>query len=520
MVDFHPDRPSGIVLLAGLSAILMALSFPKAAFWPAAFVCLAPFFIVLNISKKMKDLILAGAVFGSVTAIAMGYWLYPTLTVSYETSFLTGTIFMTLGLTLPLAILFTFFSLAYGFVKSESLFFHALAVPSLWVLFEYLKESAPGSVPWAHIGYALSPWKAFIQGADLWGVYGVSFLVVMVNSLISPIVIGVFQKKWTFRPLLTEKKLILPILIGAVLVFPTLYGAIKIDSIETSINSALGKGAGIPIRIVQGNFGSRERWQGSGFYDRIMVYSNLSRFDEARNSLIIWPETVLNASGKVNTELFGYLLSSLGEGNVLIAGGVRSAPGGVHNSAFIFSRDRGVHWYDKNILLPHAEKVLFSPLLGRYYSAPAEFIAGTTPSTVMTSSSTPSISICFESLYPWYVRRGVTAGADILVNLSNDAWFGDSPEPYIHLYSAAFRCIEHRRYMARASNSGISAIINPAGKIVKRTGLFNRNILNGKIIPMRDRTLYTRFGDWILYLAALVILADLTVIVIGSRKQT
>ncbi len=514
MRHLYPDRPAGILLLTTLSGILYAVSFPKPSLWPLAFMCLVPFFVVLYVSDTLKDQFLAGTVFGAVTALSMGYWLYRTLTVSYETSVITALLFMIFGLVLPLALLFTLFSLAYGFLKRDSILFHALMVPSLWILIEYLKEIVPGSIPWAHIGYALFPWTSWIQGADIWGIYGVSFLVITVNSLMVPIVIGIFKKRWSSFSEIIFKNLIPPIVIGAVIILPAIYGIIRISSINEQIKSSRQTGKEIPITIVQGDFDSRERWKGSGFYNRIQVYTGLSDFDEYGESLYIWPETVLNATGKVNAELFGYILSSLGRKNVLIAGGVRGEAGGVRNSAFIFSRDRGVRWYDKNILLPHAETVLFAPLLGRYYSAPAEFVKGDTPSTVRTVRGAPSLSICFELLYPLYVRKGVSAGADLLVNLSNDAWFGDSPQPYLHLQSAAFRCVENRRFMARASNSGISAVIHPAGRLVEQTGLNSRVRLEGEVVLMNGTTIYTRFGDWILYLASLVFFAGLVYVII------
>ena len=170
------------------------------------------------------------------------------------------------------------------------------------------------------------------------------------------------------------------------------------------------------------------------------------------------------------------------------------------------SGKEGETFYDKNILLPYAELAPFGPVLGSFYTAPTGFLGGDTPPAARTGAGTIGLSICFESVYPWHVRRSVASGALCLVNISNEGWFGRSSEPPLHLRQASVRAIENRRFMARASNNGYSAIMAPTGEIESVSGLFTRQCVTGEILMLESKTIYTMLGDWILYVAAAVLL--------------
>ncbi|MFW5770771.1 MAG: apolipoprotein N-acyltransferase, partial [Spirochaetota bacterium] len=225
------------------------------------------------------------------------------------------------------------------------------------------------------------------------------------------------------------------------------------------------------------------------------------------------PETVVNSSMIFHEKLASILSSLMNDDSMLITGAV-SRPNGkqVYNSAYAISGDGQVARYDKNILLPYAES---SPLgveiLDNYYTAPDSFHRGKTLPVIKMSSGTIGISICFEQVYPSYIRRSVGQGATILVNISNDAWFGDTTQPGQHLNCSIIRAVEHRRYLVRAANSGYSAIISPAGELSNVTSLFSREAGKGRVQFIEQKSLYTRYGDMIMYLALVILLSILAI---------
>jgi apolipoprotein N-acyltransferase len=139
-----------------------------------------------------------------------------------------------------------------------------------------------------------------------------------------------------------------------------------------------------------------------------------------------------------------------------------------------------------------------------------EFGAATDTPALVLGQWRIATPICYEAIRPEFVRRMVRrAQPNLIVTLANDAWFGDSQEPRLHLALARLRAVEHRRFLVRATNSGISAIVDPSGRIVAHTGVLTRENLRGTVRMLAGATVYTRFGDWPGMLAALVTLLAL-----------
>jgi apolipoprotein N-acyltransferase len=170
------------------------------------------------------------------------------------------------------------------------------------------------------------------------------------------------------------------------------------------------------------------------------------------------------------------------------------------NSVFLAGEDGMIRAvYDKNLLIPLAESLPFGdvlPLLARLFPHAEEFAAATVTSTLELGPWRIATPICYEAIRPEFVRRMMAAAPHLLITLANDAWFGDSQEPWLHLGLARLRAIEHRRWLVRATNSGVSAIVDPAGRVVTRTGLLTRENLHGTVHPLAGQTIYARVGDW------------------------
>jgi apolipoprotein N-acyltransferase len=243
--------------------------------------------------------------------------------------------------------------------------------------------------------------------------------------------------------------------------------------------------------------------------------------------LIVWPEAAspfsfrrparVGASGfmvepnEAYSEVVAGLARSLDA--TLIAGSVDyAAEGGVlraFNSAFAFGPDGSIlRTYDKVHLVPFGEYVPLHRLLffvdRMAQGAVADFSSGTRLAPLPTPDGGAATSICYEAIFPELVRRTVRKGAVYLVNITNDAWFGRSAAPRQHLAMAAVRAVENRRYLIRAANTGISAVVDPYWRILERTGLMESAVLRGTVRPRTDGTPYVRSGDLFAWACAIL----------------
>jgi apolipoprotein N-acyltransferase len=304
---------------------------------------------------------------------------------------------------------------------------------------------------------------------------------------------------------------------------PVVYGRHQLQSVRASVTARMeNPDLVIPATLVQGNFSTKERWSGMGFYQRVLRYLEMSedKGDGARR-VIVWPENTLNVSSKLGDALFIELMRGIGENALLIAGGLQADAdtGEVFNSAYFISGAGRLMRYDKQVLLPYSETSPLIDLLDAYYTAPSEFTVGKTTLCMACSPGPVGPSICFEILYSGLIRESVKIGARYLVNLSNDSWFGESPMPWMHLNAARLRAIENRRFLLRAATSGISAIIGPDGQPVAQSRLFVQERVDADFVDLDDLTFYTQYGDWVLFVAAGMIFAALARVVVRNEKE-
>jgi apolipoprotein N-acyltransferase len=177
--------------------------------------------------------------------------------------------------------------------------------------------------------------------------------------------------------------------------------------------------------------------------------------------------------------------------------------------------------YAKIHLVPFGEYVPLGPVLGFVnrlaQGAIGDFLPGTSTLVVRAGGARVGTAICYEMIFPELVREFTAGGAELLANLTNDAWFGDSAGPYQHLQMAAFRAIENRRFLIRAANTGISAIVDPTGRVVARLDLDRSGVLIGEVAPRRERTFYARHGDVFAILCAILAAAAAIVAARPSR---
>ncbi len=529
-----------------LTPLFQALSLYYPSLSLLGFVCLVPLIFALDKTKGWWGMFGLGAGFAVSSTLFIGYWLYEPLLIHYHVSLTSALLFVILFVFLPFFVCFLLFLGGFSVcrIRLESVFFF-LFFPSWWVLWEFTRTRLPFFVPWGDIGYCLVQFPLLLQSADFFGVYGLSFFLVLINALVAEILrrFLLLRRGESFSWRRFNHAFVL---LGLFFLWAGYGQAVLWMHPEYHHKCGSKKtGTSISVTLVQGNFSLADRWSGMGFYHRIKTYLDLSVMgsassknsrDEKQARLIIWPETVINDPAKADSAFFAGLARAAGRNGVLVSGGVFEKEAGdqriVTNCAYIVTGDGILQRYDKHILLPYAETAPAVDMLGRYYRAPEHFNAGRGRSSFATPAGKIGLSICLEALYADHVRKSVQdEGATLLVNLSNDAWFGRTRMPLLHFNSVRVRAVENRRYFLRAANSGISGIIAPDGCVVKRTDLFTRQAISDNIRIYSHKTFYSRFGiyshktfysrfgDWIVYLSGLVMLTFIFFGVLGPRPH-
>jgi apolipoprotein N-acyltransferase len=359
------------------------------------------------------------------------------------------------------------------------------------------------------------------QIADLTGILGVTFFVVYINSTL----FAALEQWFRYRRIATRLLLVFAAVLAAVL----LYGQIRIRTMERQAAAA----EKLTIGLIQTNHGSGDRRPDPE--GQLRAHQEMSRTLAAGQplDLIVWPESVLSiwlmkregslpsaATGDTHTPtLFGAALR-LGEDS--------AAP--PHGSALLVDgTGRILGTYDKMVLVPFGEYIPFGDTFPALYSlAPpstSRFLPGESREPLRFGKYLLSVNICYEDIFPGQIRSLMRGGQDrripdVLINLTNDSWYGKTTEPIEHLALASFRSIEHRRALVRSTNTGISAFVDPIGRIVTRSGIWTRETLVGRVAMMQGRTVYALLGDWIGWICALLALAGIgRALLVSSRRE-
>jgi apolipoprotein N-acyltransferase len=388
--------------------------------------------------------------------------------------------------------------------RSAGVGWASAAAPFLWVAAEWGRGQLFGGFPWGLVAYSQYARLPVIQVAELGGVWMVSFVIVAVNAAIAAAL------------LLRGRRAIVGLAMGALVVTLTLW----FGSGRLAVPLPRGE---VRIAVMQPAIEQPLKWDERYTHVTAGIYFTLTDSVGADGAdLIVWPETaspvVLRRDPAYTAALVDRarrLRTPLLVGSVDVGAG--APPGGgspgmgeppvLTNTAFLLT-ERGVTGrYDKIQLVPFGEYVPLAWLIG-FVRGWAEFISEMEPGTkavVFPGPPAPfGVVICYEGIFPGLVREFVRGGARLMINMTNDAWFGTTSGPRQHLAMYPFRAVEHRTALARSANTGISAFIEPTGHIRRSMPLFERGIMV-ESLPLRDgETVYTRFGDWFAYLALAV----------------
>lgn len=356
-----------------------------------------------------------------------------------------------------------------------------LAVPALWTLLDWARSWLLSGFPWLAVGYSQTD-APLGQLAPYLGVFGVGWAVLLSAGLLWALL-----NSPSHRTRLIWSGLLVAAWLGA-------WGLGRLDWVQA---------AGPPLRValVQGNIAQDQKWEPDALEETLSRYVALSAAEHGHSDVIVWPETAIPVLLDQARPFVAALAAEARKARVDYLTGIPtgSAETGVfHNSIIGIGPSLGL--YHKRRLLPFGE---YLPLRGFFQffrdwvDIPmADFTAGEREQPLFSAGGQPvGLSICFEVVFGSEIRRALP-DATWLVNLSNDAWFKDSLAPHQHLQIARMRAWEAGRFMARATNTGISAILDQHGRIQARGPQFQATVVRGAVQPLRGLTPYARFGDW------------------------
>ncbi len=476
------------MLLGGLA---LAAAFPKVGWHPLAWVAIAPLLVATTDATPLRAW-WYGILFGTVFRAGTLYWVVHAMTRFGGLSLPVAVLGAGL-LVLYLAAYWGLFALVANRTGADRVQ-AVLLLAATWTGLEYVQSIFLSGFPWTLLGYAGAASLPVAQVADLAGVFGLSFIVMLSNGAVAAAARG--------RPGWRASVGIAAVTVAATLVYG--YGRLASDATADS-------GAALAVGLVQGNVSQEIKWEPALKERTLNRHLALSE-DGARQGarLVVWPESSWpDPYGVERDAQAAELLTDVARrtGAALVVGTVHvenSADGyTVANAAVVVDGDGS--WagrYEKSHLVPFGE---YLPLQGvlRFLGPLVEAVGAMRPGDpAQPLLSAPHVgvppfglAICYEIIFPSLVRQQVRSGAQFLITITNDGWYGTSSGPYQHFEMARLRAIENRRWLVRAANTGISGVVDPWGRVTQRTELETEAVVVGEVRPRDGLTLYARTGD-------------------------
>lgn len=481
------------IILALSSGVLLTLPFISFALHPLAWVALVPLLLAV-VGQSGKEGLRLGLLAGAVFGYGGFYWLNLVTVPGY------------LVLGLYLALYPAFWAAGAAWLSRRRPEWLWWAAPAAWIALEFLRAYLFTGFPWNLLGTSQVRNLSLIQVASLTGVYGVGFLLVMVNTAVASAVLFLRDRgrPGTRPPSRPAGLLPAVCLLTAALLFG-----------RHSLREEAAEPDAAPLRVslVQASIPQDQKWIPGLAPAHFRTHLDLSRRALAGGSdLVIWPESALPYFLEEQPEVVRRLEELTATGGVcLLVGGDYRDRTGSYNSAFLIGPPGSPRRrYDKVHLVPFGEYAPLRnvfPFIGRVVPWEEDFSTGpgfpVFPLDCLDRSPVPGVGIliCYEDIFPAHSRRLVNKGADLLVNITNDAWFGKTPAPFQHSAASVLRAVENRVYLARAANTGHSCVIDPRGRIVGEVvGRGGRRIfvpgwVTVPVHPRRRPSFYRRHGD-------------------------
>src|SRR5262245_13159707 len=519
--------------LALLSGVLLALSFPKFGHPAFAWIALVPLLIALagwrrvpkagaRVRSSADELGLIGAEGqGATPQRAFRLGLISGIVYFVGTTYWTGEVLQQFGgvpmalallamllLALYLALFPALTALMVAYLVRGAGRRALFLAPAVWVATEYLRGYLLGGFPWVPLGNSQVTVLPVAQLASVFGVYGLSALVAFVSASLAYAALSAGRARLAGFGTA-----------ALVVVAVAVWGVLRIS------DGALTR-EGTPLRVglIQGNIAQEDKWNRQEARRIFTTYIAMTRDAVRRGAeFVIWPES---------STPFMFEEDDVGETAVrdlarelrvpILFGSDQVDRSGeairLYNAAFLITPEGetgGV--YRKIHLVPFGEYIPFKNLL--YFVSPlverlADFAPGMSMVMLPVGSHQVNTAICYEVVYPSLIREAVLDGSQLLTTITNDGWYGYSSAPYQHFEMASMRAIEQGRYLVRAANTGISGIVDPYGRVVQRSAIFEQVGLVGEARVLTGRTIYGAIGDVVAYVS----IALTMVALVGVRR--
>ncbi|HUR79909.1 MAG TPA: apolipoprotein N-acyltransferase [Thermoanaerobaculia bacterium] len=484
------------LLLAITSGALFAFAFPSTAIGWLAFIALAPLLIAVVRARSSKESFLLGWASMTTAWLLMVPWVVRVMSHYGGLPYMVG-VLLCIAMALVLGLYGGMFGwLVKGFRLGER-FVPWLAVPLAWAALEYARTYLLTGFPWNLIATPLIDYPSLIQLDRFAGPYFLGAMVVLPSAIIA----------WIFTQRVKP--------IARVLVLGS-FGIVMLVWWGTGLVAAKlivrPRGAAtVTAALIQPNISQEMRWDEANvarIYEKMIGMTVEAAGRGAK--VIVWPESTVPLS-YTETDFYKSEIEALSQryGVDIILGSVATdpaKPNRLWNSAFLVSGGKTIGHYDKIRLVPFGEYVPLRRMLffaEKLVHAVGEFEFGSND-LPLAGKVTYGTAICYEIVFPQISRTQVKNGADVLVTITNDAWFDGTSAPAQHLWQARLRAVEDDRYLLRAATTGISAFIDPTGQVQSWIEMNRDGIIYAKFEPRTSETLYVRFGDWFAWLAVIV----------------
>ena len=487
MLPVNRKLSSRDFLLAVFAAAVLTFAFPRFDVEALAFVGLVPLLVAFE-GLNVRQGAWLGYVFGLHWNVFLLYWLSPATTPG----FICAVIYLALYQAL--------FGFLYVAARRHGRLPALLCAPVLWVAVEWLRSIGYLAFPWGLLAHSQYKFNLLIQIADVAGTWPVSLAVVAVNVLVYYI--------------LTNRRHVATWLRagGAA---AALFGALCLYGALARVTP--DEGQPIRVAVLQPNIDQDVKWDPEYRDQTIRVLVNLS-YEAKREgaTLIIWPETatpfylfedpfyrelIFDVAEDLSVDLLTGTVERDPRPNV-----VRGRDHYRYNAAALITPARGVAGrYAKVRLVPFGEHIPWETdvpaVTETLFADSGDFTPGPGWEVIRPPGYDFGCLICYEAVFPDISRAYSRGGADFLVNITNEAWFGRTNAPYQTLSSAVFRAVENRSWYVRAANTGVTCFIDPNGRVVRKSKIYIRNQLTDDVHRRQYLTFYARHGDWFAYVA-------------------
>jgi len=493
------------IVLALLSGVLAAASFPKLGAPVFAWVALSPLIVAAALNARTEGSILRrpftlGLISGMVYFGFCLTWLVATMSTYGGMPYWVAALVAAL-LTSYLALYPAIFAALVGAAVRKFGVSGVWLAPLFWVATEWMRGSLGGGFPWVPLGASQATVIPVVQFASVVGVYGLSALIALVGTGAAAVALSRARvHRIGFGA------------VGALLVVVVAGGMFRVTA-----GHLTKTGQVLRVGLLQGNVAQDVKWN-QAYREPIMrKYLDLSRQAiEAGAGVVIWPEASMPFFFESESSMAEPVRRLAAESRTPFIIGTdemennpKGGPALIYNSAVLLGADgRSRGAYRKMQLVPFGEYVPLKQLLffvNRIVEGVSDFTAGTEPVVFDVQGGRMSVAICYESAYPWISRAFVSNGSQLLVTITNDAWFGKTAAASQHFELGAMRAVEEGRYVVLSANTGISGAVDPYGRVLLKTPLFEALTATVDVRMLGGRTIYSRIGDVVVWFALVVV---------------